>query len=65
MSTFFVMKISLLVIRCQDLEASKVFYQQLGLVFEKEQHGSGPIHYSCEYDVVVDPDGRKIELKES
>ncbi|SMF66885.1 Catechol 2,3-dioxygenase [Alteromonadaceae bacterium Bs31] len=47
------MKISLLVIRCKDLEASKSFYQLLGFNFVKEQHGSGPVHYSCEQDGCV------------
>jgi catechol 2,3-dioxygenase-like lactoylglutathione lyase family enzyme len=47
------MKISLVVIRCQDIEASKRFYQQLGLTFIREKHGSGPEHYSCEHEGVV------------
>ena len=47
------MKISLLVIRCKDIEASKHFYQLLGLSFTKEKHGSGPVHYSCECDGFV------------
>lgn len=47
------MRISLLVIRCRDLEASKSFYQLLGFNFVKEQHGSGPVHYSCEQDGFV------------
>jgi len=46
-------KISLLVIRCQDIEASKSFYQLLGLSFVKEKHGNGPVHYSCEQDGFV------------
>ena len=47
------MKISLVVIRCQDLTASKDFYQKLGLSFVKEKHGNGPEHYACECDGVV------------
>lgn len=47
------MKISLLVIRCQDVEASKNFYQLLGMSFAKEKHGNGPEHYSCEHDGCV------------
>ena len=47
------MKISLLVIRCQDIEASKDFYQLLGMSFSKERHGTGPWHYSCEQDGCV------------
>ncbi len=47
------MKISLLVIRCKDIEVSRGFYQLLGLTFVKEKHGNGPTHYSCEYDDCV------------
>ena len=47
------MKISLLVIRCKDIEASKSFYQDLGLSFVKEKHGNGPMHYSCEHEDCV------------
>ncbi len=47
------MKISLLVIRCQDIEASQRFYQKLGLSFVKEKHGDGLTHYSCEHDGCV------------
>jgi catechol 2,3-dioxygenase-like lactoylglutathione lyase family enzyme len=46
-------KISLLVIRCQDIEASKSFYKLLGLSFAKEKHGNGPTHYSCEHEGTV------------
>ena len=42
------MRISLLAIRCKDIELSKEFYQKLGLSFAKEQHEDGPVHYSCE-----------------
>lgn len=40
--------ISLLVIRASDIEKSLAFYRALGLSFIREQHGAGPIHYSCE-----------------
>lgn len=40
------MHISLVVIRCQDLELSKQFYSSLGLEFVREQHGKSPVHYS-------------------
>jgi len=46
-------KISLLVIRCKDIEVSKNFYEILGLSFVKEKHGNGPTHYSCEHDNCV------------
>jgi catechol 2,3-dioxygenase-like lactoylglutathione lyase family enzyme len=38
--------LDLLVLRCSNLEASKVFYESLGLSLKPEQHGSGPPHYS-------------------
>lgn len=47
------MKISLLVIRCLDIEVSKNFYELLGLSFTKEKHGNGPLHYSCEHEGCV------------
>ena len=38
--------LKLLVLRCKDIEKSKEFYEKLKLIFIKEQHGKGPIHYS-------------------
>jgi lactoylglutathione lyase len=40
--------LNLLVVRCQDLEASRRFYCALGLPLKTEQHGAGPVHYSCQ-----------------
>lgn len=34
------------VLRCADLDRSKLFYQALGCSFKTEQHDSGPLHYS-------------------
>jgi lactoylglutathione lyase len=42
------MKISLLVIRCKDIEKSREFYERLGMVFMKEKHGAGLEHYSAQ-----------------
>ena len=39
--------INLLVIRCANIERSKSFYEIFGMAFQKEQHGNGPVHYSC------------------
>lgn len=47
------MKISLLVLRCKDLDKSKAFYEQFGLTFAREQHGSGAIHYSTDLSGTV------------
>ena len=40
--------VSLFVIRASDTEKSLTFYRALGLTFVQEQHGAGPIHYSCD-----------------
>ena len=40
------MKLSLVVLRVADLAESRLFYEQLGLEFRQEQHGSGPEHLS-------------------
>ncbi len=40
--------IDALVLRCADLEASEGFYRALGLPPVREQHGDGPVHFSCE-----------------
>jgi len=47
------MQISLLVIRCKNIEKNKIFYESLGLLFQKEKHGDGLEHYSCEDNHVV------------
>ena len=46
-------KLNLLVIRCNDIEKSKGFYEGLGLEFVEEQHGAGPRHYTCEMNDMV------------
>lgn len=38
--------LNLIVIRAADLEKSLAFYRALGLEFQQEQHGAGPIHYA-------------------
>jgi lactoylglutathione lyase len=44
---------SLVVIRTANTEASLSFYGALGLEFAQEQHGTGPVHYSCDLGGVV------------
>lgn len=46
-------QLTLLVLRCRDLEASRGFYAALGLVIVPEQHGTGPAHYSCQLGSTV------------
>jgi lactoylglutathione lyase len=38
--------ITLVVLRCRDLPASKRFYEALGIAFTAERHGVGPDHWS-------------------
>lgn len=40
--------LNLIVIRTLNLEQTVSFYQDLGLIFNKERHGNGPEHYACE-----------------
>lgn len=40
--------INLLVLRCADLERSRLFYELLGLRFTRHAHGSGLEHYAHE-----------------
>src|SRR4051794_35437074 len=42
--------LNLLVLRCRDIERSRVFYECLGMTFQKHAHGGGPQHYACEDD---------------
>jgi catechol 2,3-dioxygenase-like lactoylglutathione lyase family enzyme len=49
--------LTLIVLRCADIERSRAFYEQLGLSFTAEQHGSGPQHLACVLD-----DGAVLEL---
>jgi catechol 2,3-dioxygenase-like lactoylglutathione lyase family enzyme len=38
--------ITLIVLRCADVERTHEFYEALGLALVAEQHGAGPRHYS-------------------
>jgi catechol 2,3-dioxygenase-like lactoylglutathione lyase family enzyme len=39
--------LTLVVLRCGDLERARSFYEALGLALRSEQHGKGPVHYSA------------------
>ncbi len=39
--------VRLFVVRTANLERSRLFYSGLGLDLRPEQHGNGPLHYSC------------------
>jgi len=46
--------ISLVVVRCADIDRSRTFYEAaLGVVAREEQHGKGPRHYSLRIDTAV------------
>jgi len=45
--------ITLLVLRCNDIQVSKAFYERFGFTFIKEQHGKGPVHYSTQTNGIV------------
>ena len=38
---------SLIVVRSAKVEAMLAFYSALGMTWQPEQHGSGPVHHSC------------------
>lgn len=45
--------LNLIVIRAADIDKSRTFYETLGLEFVQEQHGTGPVHYSCQMGMLV------------
>lgn len=47
------MKFNLIVLRTSNLDNTLRFYNLLGLSFNEEKHGNGPIHYSCTLDDIV------------
>jgi lactoylglutathione lyase len=48
-------RLNLLVLHAADIEMSRRFYEAIGLIFVREQHGQGPAHYACDTgDLVVE-----------
>lgn len=45
--------LQLLVLKTHDLEALRSFYEALGILFQPEQHGEGPAHYSAQLGAMV------------
>lgn len=39
--------LNLLVLKVKDIELTAQFYAALGIQFQAEQHGAGPLHYSA------------------
>ncbi len=46
-------QLTLLVIRCRDIDRSLRFYSALGLSFVVEQHGAGPVHHATQLGSLV------------
>ena len=46
-------RLSLLVLKAHDVERLTQFYGQLGIEFEAEQHGKGPVHFAAKLSGVV------------
>lgn len=45
--------LNLLVLRCRNIDVSKIFYEKLGFLFEEERHGKGPRHFAAEMNEIV------------
>lgn len=45
--------LNLLVLKVKDIELTTQFYAALGIQFQAEQHGTGPVHYSALLDDTV------------
>ena len=46
-------RLNLIVLRSPEPVKSVAFYQLLGIGFEQEQHGTGPVHWAAETGSVV------------
>jgi catechol 2,3-dioxygenase-like lactoylglutathione lyase family enzyme len=45
--------LTLLILRCRDIERSRPFYELLDFTFKKHAHGTGPQHYAAESPAFV------------
>jgi len=45
--------VNLIVLYVLDIELTKDWLGEFGLVFDQHQHGNGPIHYGCEHEGLV------------
>ncbi len=46
-------RLNLVVLRSTDIDRAAAFYREMGLLFTRHSHGSGPEHYSSEASGVV------------
>jgi len=45
-----VTSLDLLVLRCSDIDATRAFYELIGITLDREQHDAGPEHYAAKLD---------------
>lgn len=38
---------SVFVIRTNEVDRTRQFFERFGMVFVAEKHGDGPVHYAC------------------
>lgn len=58
------MNLKYLVIKCNDIEESKIFYEAIGFELTKEKHGEGLEHYSFKLnDITIElyPTKKRVE----
>jgi lactoylglutathione lyase len=49
------LKLNLIVLKSKDIDGTRSFFELLGLQFNEEKHGDGPLHYSSViHDVVLE-----------
>ncbi|WP_028980550.1 VOC family protein [Sporocytophaga myxococcoides] len=61
-------EISLLVLKTRQLQLLIDFYSTLGLFFQEEKHGNGPIHFSCsigKFVLEIYPLPKSIEIADN
>lgn len=46
-------RLNLIVIRSVNPSRTVTFYKTLGMTFQEEQHGSGPVHWAADLDGIV------------
>ena len=46
-------RLNLIVIRSVEPSRTMTFYKMLGMDFQEEQHGSGPVHWAADLDGIV------------
>ena len=47
------LSLNLLVLRCKNIDDSRLFYEKLGFKFLKEKHDAGPMYFTADVDGLV------------